>query len=694
MGIRDLVLEIGAEELPASSAYMGIEQLREKSEKIFSFNRLSFKEIQTMATPRRLVLYVKGLSEKQNEFVEEVKGPAKHVSYTDAGEPTAAAIGFARAQGVKPSELIVKKISSGEYVFAVKKEKGKPTIQLLPQILPELILSLTFPKSMRWEGDLKFPRPIRWLLSFYGDEPIKFSLSHLTRRDVTFGHRLLSKGPISVLSVDDYFKALKKGKVIVDHKEREALIESEIKKLALEVNAKALINPRVFSEVVQLTEHPCAVIGEFSREFLSLPGEVIVTVMESHQRYFPLETLDGKLINKFIVIHNGDGKFDALIKKGHERVLKARLADAKFFFEEDKKKSLADYAERLKGVVYQEKLGTLFDKTMRLRELAKTIAEKLALSDEVIKNLERAAYLCKADLVTSMVVEFPELQGVMGREYACLSGEPEAVANAIYEHYLPRTTADSLPSFLEGKILSLADKLDNVVSCFSIGLLPTGSEDPYSLRKQATGIINIISENEYRLSLNELVEFLAEKVGIKSDSFKETKTALEDFFLNRLRAQLLEEGYRFDSIDAVLTLKLFDVVDIKSRIKTLDEMHDSKIMEDIVVAFTRCKNLSDLTAGAVVNSSYLSEDTEKKLFSSLIETERLLVEPLKILDYGGALEVLASLRPIIDKFFDDVLVMVEEPAIRNNRLALLNKGVNLFMKIADFSKLVVLGENS
>ncbi|MDP3012635.1 MAG: glycine--tRNA ligase subunit beta, partial [Candidatus Subteraquimicrobiales bacterium] len=396
--------------------------------------------------------------------------------------------------------------------------------------------------------------------------------------------------------------------------------------------------------------------------------------------YFAVEDLSEKLMAKFIFVHNGDEKFNELIKKGHERVLKARLTDAKFFFEEDLKVPFVKYVEKLKKVVHQEKLGTLFDKTIRLRDFVKVIAEKLSLENEVIKNVERAAYLCKADLVTNMVVEFPELQGIMAREYARLSSESEEIANAIFEHYLPRTSEDVLPSSIEGKVLSLADKIDEIVGCFSIGLIPTGSEDPYALRKQATGIINILLQNQFHLFLDELIEFLLSKMKVERDLLPNVKAITEEFFLGRLRAQLLGEGYSFDSIDSVLSLKLFDVLEVKNRVEVLDKLRGSEILNDIVTAFTRCKNLANLSAGAKVNCSFLMEEEEKKLFSRLIEAENKVAECLGAYDYKEALGILSGLRPIIDRFFDKVLVMTEEENIRDNRLALLNKSVSLFIK--------------
>lgn len=703
---KDFLLEIGTEEMPTSAVYVGIEQLKENAQRVFEDARLSYHKLDTMGTPRRLALIVSNLAQRQKEVLHELRGPARKAAYTDQGEPTAAVIGFAKAQGVRIGDLVVKKVPQGEYVFAVKKEVGEPTAKLLPELLPRLILSLSFPRSMRWEGEIKFPRPIRWLMALYGRETVGFRLGSLESGNLTWGHRFLASNPIKVNGARDYFKAMETGKVMVDHREREKVIRKLVGEAAKKVSGKAVIDAQTLAEAVNLVEFPHVVCGVFSKEFTNLPKDVLVTVMESHQRYFPVEDTAGNLTPHFIVIHNGDEKHNTVITRGHERVLRARLADAKFFFEEDLKEPLIRKVEKLKGVVFQERLGTMYDKVVRIRGLAGEIARELELDAKTIADVKRAASLSKADLVTEMVVEFPTLQGVMGKEYARLSGEPEAVALGIYEHYLPRSATDSPPRTVIGRILSIADKMDNIVGCFSLGFIPSGSQDPYALRRQIQGIIGIILENKLPLSVRKLTDLsvgMYRRAGLEPRPPKEVKKELNDFFKTRLRAQFLNEGFAYDIIDAVLVSEVDDIVDLRARIVSLSEKRESREMDDLLTTFTRCKNLSQPSLGRKVQGSLLREEWEKRLYAAVVEAERDIAEYLEKAhpaiggageaDYGRVIKVLADLRPTVDKFFDEVLVMAEDRDVRRNRLSLLNRCVELFLKVADFSKLVVLEGN-
>jgi len=691
---KDLVFEIGTEEMPSAAVYSGIKQLGENAEKLLEENRFSYKEIRTMGTPRRLVLLVSALSEKQDDLVKEVKGPAKKAAYSDDGKPAAAAIGFARGQGVDVDTLVVKQVAQGEYVFAVKKEKGLSVAKVLPEILRQIASSITFPKAMRWdESDTQFVRPARWLLALFGDTKIKFDFSGLKSDNLTWGHRFLADNPIKVEISNDYLSAMKKGKVLVDETERAQYIEKKAQEAAKKVGGNVVIHFNTFDEVVQLAEYPHVISGSFSKEYVKLPRDVLITSMESHQRYFPVENNKGTLLPFFIVVHNGDPKSDDIICRGHERVLRARLADAKFFFEEDQKKPLKDKVEKLKGVVFQEELGTVFDKTKRIEKLAAYIAKELQCKEDVIKNVKRAAYLCKADLVTEMVVEFPTLQGVMGREYALLSGENKATAAAIFEHYLPRYAGDALPGTLEGKILSIADKVDSIVGCFSIGFLPTGSEDPYALRRQAQGIISIFLENDFDLDLGYILMrsidmYKAPKLGliIYAD--------LGRFFRSRLRAQFLNEGFKYDVIDAVLALGISNPADLRNRINAVTSLRDTIEMEDVIIAFTRCSNLAKPELGDCVKKNLLKEKEEKKLFEVMEKVVKSVNKEIGKRDYDQAIKNLALLRPDVDLFFDEILVMAKEKSTRENRLALLNKCVDCYLKVADFSKLVMPGNQN
>lgn len=692
---KDLVFEIGTEEMPAAAVNLGIKQLKESAQKLLEENRLTFKRIETMGTPRRLVLLVSKLAEVQSDLVREVKGPATKVAYDQKGDPTSAATGFARGQGVDAKELVAKKVSQGEYVYAVVKEKGLPAPKVLEKLLSQLLLSLNFPKTMRWNnGEVQFVRPIRWILAVFGNTTIEFALNQLKSGNLTIGHRFLAANPIKVKSSEDYLQAMQTGKVLVDHTKRADQIRKQAEKIANDAGGQVVIHPHTFDEVVQLVEYPHVISGSFSKDYIKLPRDVLVTSMESHQRYFPIENKQGKLLPYFIVVHNGDQKHKKLIQRGHERVLRARLADAKFFFEEDQKESLDKKVEKLKGVVFQEKLGTVFAKTQRVEELVTEIGRQLSIEKDVLDSAKKAAYLSKADLVTEMVAEFPTLQGVMGREYALLSGENKNVAQAVYEHYLPRSAGDSLPRSPEGKILSIADKIDTITGCFSAGLLPTGSEDPYALRRQAQGIINIVLTNKFSFSLTDIIETslrLYEKAGLKLRPKEETHQDLWDFFKARLRGHFLNEGFRHDVIDSVLAGGISYPPDIRDRIEVITRLRETSEMEDTIIPFTRCNNLAEKELGIEVDKSLLQQDEEKQLLYLFHKADSSVSKAVAKKDYPTAIQILSSLRPAVDAFFDEVLVMVEDNKIKENRLMLLNQCVELFLKVADFSQLVFEG---
>ncbi|MBI4744022.1 MAG: glycine--tRNA ligase subunit beta, partial [Actinobacteria bacterium] len=492
----DFLLEIGTEEIPASMVDLGMDQLKNLAKDLIKENRLTFTGLKTMGTPRRLVLLIENLSERQEESIEEIKGPAAKSAFDEKSNPTQAASGFARSQKADVSDLIVRDTPQGSYVFVIKRHKGETTQEVLPEILKRLVLSLSFPKTMRWgDSELRFVRPIHWLAALCGEEIIKFSLDGIESSNLSWGHRFLAESPVKIKSSKDYFKTIRDAKVIVDYEERRNLILDQINQIAKENNAKVVLNEKTFNEVVNLVEYPHSVCGSFSDEFLSLPREVLVTAMESHQRYFPVEDNEGNLKANFIVVHNGDENCRSIITSGHERVLRARLSDARFFYQEDQKEPFAGKTEKLKNVVFQERLGSIFDKVKRVEKIAGLIADNIGLDETEKKNVLKAAFLCKTDLITNMVIEFPVLQGVMGREYAKLSGEKEEVAKAIYEHYLPKSASDDLPESRIGRVVSIADKIDTIAGCFCIGFIPSGSEDPYSLRRQMYGIVEIIIRN-------------------------------------------------------------------------------------------------------------------------------------------------------------------------------------------------------
>ncbi|MDI6717205.1 MAG: glycine--tRNA ligase subunit beta [Actinomycetota bacterium] len=688
MSKRDLLLEIGTEELPPASVEIGIKQLREKASALFARYRLGFEDIKTYGAPRRLALFAVGLNEQQAKAVYEVKGPAKKVAYTEDGAPTRAALGFAKSQGVEVESLVVKIVEGGEYVYAIKEEEGMRTNEVLATILPELILSLSFPKTMRWgSGEIRFARPIRWIVSLFGDEVISFTLDGIKSDRYSMGQRFLAENPIKIQKPADYLSDMEKGKVIADQDRRAALIEKEIERAVKDTGGRAVVHKHTFDEVLQLVEYPHAIRGSFSEEFVALPRDVLITAMESHQRYFPVEDINGKLLPNFIVIHNGSPEFDEIIRKGHERVIRARLSDAKFFFEYDSAKPLSSYVEKLNEVVFQAKLGTVLQKTQRAMKLSEAIAKEMGLPQSELDYAVRTAYLSKADLLTEMVGEFPTLQGVMGMEYARTSGEPEQVAVGIFEHYLPRFAGDILPKTIIGQIVSIADKIDSIAGIIAAGLIPTGSEDPYALRRQAYGIVSIIIENDIVISVKSLISLalnLYKEQGVEFD-FAPVADLIEDFIRGRLRAYLLAQKLPSDVVAAVGSSSIDNLVDIKARGDALAEMLKSRELADILVAYTRCKNLAKPDLGIQVDESLLKEAVEKGLYESATKVQKDLEEAGQ--NYVMSIEVLASLRKPVDAFFDGVLVMVEDEAIRNNRLKLLNYCLELFQRIADFSEI-------
>lgn len=685
---KDMLLEIGTEEIPAKYMPGALAQLAEIAKSKLDERRLACGDIQTFGTPRRLTLVVRDLAEKQADKHSENKGPAIKIAFDDSGAPTKAAQGFARGQGVDVAKLVVK----DGYVYAVVDEAGQPTPGLLPELLPEIITSLAFPKNMRWGSlDLRFPRPIRWLVALFGGATVPFTLAEVTAGNVSRGHRFLSRGPVTVQSVDDYFVRMTENHVMVDQNLRRQVIREQVEKLAVQQGGTAVIDEDLLEEVVFLVEYPTALCGRFEEKYLALPSEAVITPMREHQRYFPVFAKDGKLLPVFITVRNGGVDYIDIVRHGNERVLKARLADARFFFEEDKKVALAERVEKLKTIVFQEGLGTMYDKVVRLERLAAASAQATGLAAGELPTVERAARLAKADLVTGMVCEFTELQGVMGREYAKLSGEAPAVAEAIFEHYLPRFAGDILPATAAGRVVGIADKLDNIVSTFSRGLIPTGSQDPYALRRQALGIVNILISAKYSVSLTALITAAMDLLGISGQErrAKLTEDILE-FFRLRLKNVLGDEGMRYDMIDAVLAAGTDDVYDAWLRAKAMAVEGGTIAMQRAVQAFTRVGNLAKNATTDAIDPALFATDAEKALYDAYLAASRRVSELTAAKDYAGVLKVMADLAAPIDAFFGQVMVMVDDIAVKSNRLALLKAITALTAATADLSKIVVI----
>lgn len=690
----DLLFEIGTEELPARALETAIKQISECAKNKFDELHLVYENIESAGTPRRVVLIVRGLAGQQPDRTIEARGPSKKAAFEENGEPTKAAEGFARAQGVLVADLELRDTEQGSYVYAVRGETGKSTVEILAEILPDLVTGLSFEKSMRWgNGEIRFARPIRWLLALYGSQKIGFAIEAVKSGDKTFGHRFLSPGPIKIGSASEYFAAMRSAFVIVDSQERADVITKMIMQKAAENSVKPVIHEKVFNEVINLVENPNAVYGTFDREFLSLPREVLETAMESHQRYFPVEDAKRDLAAGFIAVHNGDPACADTIRKGNERVLRARLADAKFFFFEDQKLPLAEKVKSLAQVIFQEKLGTLLDKTNRVIELAGRLADFIVAGEDVRDIAQKACRLAKADLVSSMVIEFPVLQGVIGREYAKLSGEGDAVAQAIFEHYLPRFAGDILPESEAGAVASIADKIDTIAGCLAIGLVPSGSEDPYMLRRFSRGIIDIVRAREYRFSIVELFGIALGQLteaGIVPEVV-DVNQEFADFITGRMRQYLLKEEFAYDTVEAVLSLGIVDIVDTIHRTEAVHSFRNKEDMDSLLVGFNRCRNLSKNVIRKEVDPSLFVEDDENVMHKSLTLANTQLDDHLAKEDYEKAMQDLASLRPIIDGFFDRVLVMTDDEVVKSNRLNLLRYAVETFDRVTDFSKIVVAG---
>ncbi|NLG87054.1 MAG: glycine--tRNA ligase subunit beta, partial [Firmicutes bacterium] len=684
--------EIGCEEIPARLMPDTLNQLKELATDKFQVMRLSYTDIETLGTPRRLVLVVSNLAEETASYEYEVKGPPAKVAYDAAGQPTRAAQGFAKSQGVELSALTVRTVEGGEYVFATKREHGRPVQQVLTEVLPALVRALAFPRPMRWGNrEIKFVRPIRWLLALFGSEAIPFELEGIKSDRYTFGHRFLAPGPFAVSDLAEYLDCLKNAYVMLSPQERQSVIKAQGEDLAKEVGGRVLWTEDLLTEVTFLVEYPTALIGSFDPEYLVLPSDVIVTPMKDHQRYFPVVNQEGELLPYFIAVRNGTADHLDVVRIGNENVLKARLADARFFFEEDQKATLAERVQRLQHIVFQENLGTLYDKTERIMALAKFLAEQVGLDEMATSFVQRAAFLAKADLTTNMVNEFPELQGVMGREYALLSGEHASVAQAIAEQYLPRFAGDELPATLSGALLALSDKMDTIVGSFGAGLIPTGSEDPYGLRRLATGCINIILDQELDLSLSQLAAYAAslyEKQKLLPQSAAQVAAEVQDFLTQRLRIVLEDRGFRYDVVDAVLAVLPEYPSQAYRRAEVISRLRKEPFFADMLQALIRVGNLARQAEDNEPQPELFTEAAEWELYQHYLELKDSILLLVKQERGQEALEQLSTLAPPVDRFFTDVLVMAEDPAVRSNRLALLKAVRDLALSVADFSRLV------
>lgn len=683
---KDLLLEIGTEEVPAHAMPGILKQLKENAEKALTELRLEYDSVRTLGTPRRTALLVSGLAERQPDVESERRGPSIALAFDADGNPSKAAQGFARGQKIDPKDLVQK----DGYVYAVVHEAGKGTEEILGTLLPDLVNGLNFPNNMRW-GDLdyKFIRPLRWLVALYDEKVIEFTVADIKSGRNSRGHRFLGSEDFAFSKAAAYEQECEAQFVIVDQEKRRQLILAQIEEVAKANGGKAEINEDLLEEVIYLVEYPTALCGKFEDKYLKLPPEAVITPMRDHQRYFPVKTADGKLLPLFITIRNGGKEYLETVQHGNERVLRARLADAQFFFDEDRKKSLEQHREKLKTVVFQEGLGTVYDKTERLVQLAEQVAEMLQVSADEKEKAVRAAKLSKADLVTGMVCEFTELQGIMGREYALLDGEAAEVAQAIDEHYKPRFAGDSEPQTTTGRIISIVDKVDNLVATFSRGLIPTGSQDPFALRRQALGLVNLLITAKAHVSLSALAAADMKLLGI-DDTEKQAglQNSLADFIRLRLKNVLGEAAIRYDVVDAVLA-DVDDVYTTYQRAQALAKAMEQD-MTKAIQAFCRVGNLAKKTAGGTVDEQLFADDAERELYKAYTAAAAAVKKQIEAeQDYSAVISSLAELADPINKFFDSVLVMDKDEKIKDNRLALLKSIDTLIAQAADFSKIVL-----
>ncbi|WP_455657061.1 glycine--tRNA ligase subunit beta [Phascolarctobacterium sp.] len=715
--MEKLLFEIGTEEIPAKFMPGILKQLQELAAGKMQELRIPFENITVYGTPRRMTFIAAGVAETQADSTIEAKGPSVKIAFV-SGAPSKAAIGFARGQGVDVNELEVR----GEYVYAVKHLAGQPVADLLPALLLDILESLSFPKNMRWaDYDFRFVRPIRWLVALFGDKVVPVEITGVKSGRYSLGHRFMQQsmkeavenkgllsaalnkvgnvvhsavmgmqGAVEIPNADAYVQALADNFVLVDQDARRELIRQQVTELAAAEGGIAEIDEDLLEEVNYLVEYPTALCGKFEEKFLSLPKEAIITPMREHQRYFPVVDAEGRLLNKFITVRNGGKEFLDVVAHGNERVLRARLSDAEFFFNEDRKIKLEDRLEKLKTVSFQEGLGNMYDKSERLTKLAEMV--KFAINVKVDDaNLKRTALLAKTDLVAGMVVEFTELQGVMGREYAKLDGEPTEVAAGIYEHYLPRFAGDELPQGTIGRIVGISDKLDNIVATFSRGLAPTGSQDPYALRRQALGIINILISSNYHLPLIKILAGALYLLNIKPEDTGKLIQQILEFFKLRLKNLMIEQGIRYDVVDAVFAdERNDDLVDIYARCQALNAYVALPEAEAVIQASIRVCNLcKKIDTEVAISSALFADPAEQELHDVLIRLNKELIPDIVTYNYAAALKLAEQVVEPVNKFFDSVMVMDENVAVKNNRLALLEQAKEVTNAVGDLSCIVL-----
>lgn len=686
---KDLLIEIGLEEMPARFVTSSIEQLTEKIKNWFSDNKIEMGVIESYSTPRRLAVVVKDVANAQQDIQEEAKGPAKKIALGADGNWSKAAIGFSRGQGMSTEDIYFKEINGVEYAHVEKFIKGQKTSTLLPQ-LKNIMTSLSFPKNMRWaDEELKYIRPIKWLIALFGNEIIPFNIAGVETSNWSLGHRFLGT-KIEIPSPEEYVVALLGQYVVVNAKERKEAIISQLQKVEEEQNWLIPIDEELLEEVNNLVEYPTVLFGRFEENFLELPEEVLITSMKEHQRYFPVKSVEGKLLPFFVTVRNGDHQHLETVARGNEKVLRARLADADFFYKEDQRGEISKALNKLKAIVYHEEIGTLAEKVERVRVLSNSLAVNLSFSEEEAKIVDRAAEICKFDLVTNMVYEFPELQGFMGEKYALQKGEEVGVAKAINEHYMPRNAEDVPASSKPGAVLAIADKLDTISATFAIGLIPSGSQDPYALRRQATGIVQTLLSKEWDIELEKLIKVsisFIEQANFAKLSLTDLEKELVSFFKLRLKHLLQEKGIRYDLIEAVLSGPLAGVPSIVRRAEILNRQKDERGFKESMEALSRVINISS-KAEIIdnIDPSLFETNYEHNLYQHFQQLEEKVQSGMTEGDYFMQL---ISLKEVINEYFDHTMVMVEDISLKNNRLSLLARLAERMTDFAKFNEILV-----
>ena len=691
--VAELLLEIGTEEIPSGYLEAGLKAFRRLAELCLEDNRIEMAGgIYTFGTPRRLVLIGKAIAEQQEDLVQEITGPPKNVAFDNEGNPTKAALGFAKRQAVPVEELKCIETPKGEYLYVKSRIPGRPTLDILAETLTDIFIRIPWPKSMRWGCvDVPFVRPVHWVLALFNGAVIPFEFAGVESSNITWGHRFMKPDPLQIYSVQGYLQGMKDAFVLIDQREREEIVVKVAKEAAEMAGGQPAEDPDLISTVANLVEFPSAVCGNFDPDFLKLPDDVLITVMKKHQKYFAVYDEKSRLMPNFVAINNTVAKDESVVRKGHERVLRARLSDADFFFREDRKRPLGDRIEDLKGVIYQAELGTSRAKVQRFTRLAEFLAQTV-LPDET-DTVRTAAGLCKCDLVTHMVTEFPELQGIMGKEYARMEGYPEEVCLAIHDHYLPERAGGRLPTTRAGAIVSLSDRMDTIAGCFAIGLIPTGNADPFALRRHALAIIRIIETMEWDLSLIEFIEkalsILGEEIRFDVDT---VFARVQDFFRERYRHMLLRSGYESDPVVAVISVSFDRICRLRPRIDCLNKFaSESEDFQALTLMFKRVTNILKKQGRPFeVSSDLFKDDCEVSLWDAYLAIQDDVSACLKRRAYDEALSLLVRLRQPVDAFFDGVEVLTKkDDQLRENRVGLLQCLSRLFLSVADFSRFSV-----